>query len=92
MLENEDDLDRELLRLSAATEGVRPRPGFVERVTAAVVTARAPGFGEGVVRFGTAMLAIATLSAAFAVAMGLRGEQHASEAFASAYWVEDFDW
>jgi hypothetical protein len=38
------------------------------------------------------MLAIATLSAAFAVAMGLRGEQHTSDAFASAYWVEDLDW
>jgi hypothetical protein len=91
MHEDEEDLDRVLLRLSAATEGVRPRPGFVERVTAGI-PARAPGFGEGVMRFGTAMLAIATLSAACAVVMGFWGEQHASDAFASAYWVEDFDW
>jgi hypothetical protein len=92
MPENDENLERELARLSAATEGLRPRAGFVDRVGRAIVPARAPGFGEGVARFGTAVLAIAALSAAFAVAMGFRGEQHTSEAFASAYWVEDLDW
>lgn len=91
MLEHEDELDRELARLSAATEGLRPRAGFVERVSRAV-TVRAPSLGDGVARFGAAVLAVAALSAAFAVAMGVRGEEHASDTLASAYWVEDLDW
>lgn len=92
MHETEDDLDRVLARLSASTDGIRPRAGFIERVTRGLIPIKAPGFGDGVVKFGAAMLAIATLSAAFAIALGVRGEEHTSDAFASAYWVEDFDW
>jgi hypothetical protein len=92
MLEMEDDLDRELGRLAAATAGVRPSPGFVRRVASAIEPLRAPGFGDGVMRFGKAMLAIATLSAAFAVFAGVRSEHKSADAFASAYWMEDFDW
>jgi hypothetical protein len=93
MLESpEDDLDRELSVLAAATSAVKPRRDFVERAMKAILPGRTPSFGDGVMRFGTAMLAIATLSAAFAVAAGMKTERTTSDAFASAYWVEDFDW
>jgi hypothetical protein len=92
MLESPDDLDRELSRLSAATSAVKPRRDFVDRAMRAVLPVRAPGLGDGVMRFGTTMLAIATLSAAFAVAAGMKTERTTADAFASSYWVEDFDW
>jgi hypothetical protein len=87
-----DELDSKLALLGAATEGLGPKPGFGERVLAAVNAESVPTFGAGVVRFGRAMLAIAAVSAVLGVTFGFMSEHAADEALATTFGMEELDW
>jgi len=86
---NEDDFDDRLSRLARATEALGPSAGFVGRVLAAVEGDREPGWREGVVRFGRAMLAVAALSALAGLAVAFESERSADLDLAMTYGMEE---
>jgi hypothetical protein len=88
----EQGIERELARLAAATEAVRPRAGFEARVLAAVSLERAPGWERGVLRFGKAMLAAAAVSALLSVIAAARTDEPDDDAVAMTYGLEEMDW
>jgi hypothetical protein len=90
MTELDEEIDARLRRLAAATDQVRPLPGFEERVMARIETA--PEWWTGVVRIGRIGLFAATLAAAAAAVLALRSERVTDQAFAVAYGTVEQEW
>ncbi|HEX4476093.1 MAG TPA: hypothetical protein VH142_13500 [Polyangiaceae bacterium] len=92
MIEPKDDLDLELSRLQGATEALHATRGFTDRVLAAIDALRVPEWGDGILKFGKAILVVAALSAVAATVVGIRSQRAETETLASTYGMEDFDW
>jgi hypothetical protein len=92
MTEPNDPLDTTFSRLSAATAGIRPSIGFNDRVLLALTSIHVPEWGDGILKFGKTVLVVAALSAVTATIVGLKSQRAETEAFASTYATEDFDW
>jgi hypothetical protein len=92
MTELDEQIDARLRRLAAATDQVRPLPGFEERVMARIATAPEPEWWAGVVRIGRMGLFAATLAAAAAAVLALRSEQVTDQAYAVAYGTVEQEW
>jgi hypothetical protein len=90
MTELDEEMDARLRRLAAATDQVRPLPGFDERVMARIATA--PEWWAGVVRIGRIGLFAATLAAAAAAVLALRSEHVTDQAYAVAYGTVEQEW
>jgi hypothetical protein len=93
MTERHESIDGRLSRLAAATESLRPRPDFRDRVLAAVAAERAPVASSrrgndwlaGVAGYGRWALATAALFAAIAVASAAVGARAFDSEAALAY-------
>ena len=92
MTEPDENIDARLRRLAAATEQVRPLPGFEERVMARIATPGEPDWWTGVVRIGRIGLFAATLAAAAAAVLALRSERATDQAYAVAYGTVEQEW
>jgi hypothetical protein len=92
MTELDEQIDARLRRLAAATDQVRPLPGFEERVMASIATTPEPEWWAGVVRIGRIGLFAATLAAAAAAILALRSERVTDQAYAVAYGTVEQEW
>ncbi len=92
MGELDEAIDARLARLAAATELVRPRPGFEERVMAGIAAAREPEWWSGVVRIGRIGLLAASLAAAAAAVFALRSQQVTDQVYAATYGTVEQEW
>ncbi len=87
MTDESSDLDTRFARLAAATEGVRARPDFPERVMQAiaadeapVATAPPPGWVAGVLVASRVALGAAALAALIAVSVAVLQDRQSNDA------------
>ena len=75
MAEQRENLDARVARLRAATDGLRPRPGFGARVAAAIAERHEQGLAEVIALSARRALVLSAVAAAAAVALGLHMER-----------------
>ena len=99
MTELNERWEQRLGRLAEATEGVRPRPTFEDRVMQAIDAEAQPqpslvgaDWFAGLVRVGRLVLATAAVTAAAAVAFAVQSQQAYDQEAAVAYVTMEIGW
>jgi hypothetical protein len=92
MIRRHETVDERLERLAQATEGLRARPGFADRVMLAVQGAPQLGWLESVVLSARAGFAVAVLAAVVALGLAIQSDGVATEASAVAYGAVEVGW
>jgi len=82
--ESNDPSERELSRLLAATDALRPRPGFNARVLGALARESTPGFIELTLSSSRRVLPIALLAAALATVWAVQSDRSVDDALTAS--------
>lgn len=90
MTEQDKDLDARLERIGLMTAGLGPSAGFHDRVFAGLPL-DPPHWGAGVMRFGRAMLAVASLTAVVGIGLAVESDRSTDDAVAATYGLQDLD-
>ena len=89
---SEFDVDQRLARLAQASDGIRARPGFNEKVMlAALASTETSGSGE-LSRSFFRVMPVALLAAVLSVFWALSSEQSTDDAFAAADDTVELEW
>ena len=86
------EVEERLERLARATQDVRPRAGFADRVMQAVQARPATGWIESVATSWRGVFAVAALAAIAAVGLAVQTERAETEASAVAFGAVELEW
>jgi hypothetical protein len=92
MIDDFQQVDDRLARLTRATSPIEPRPGFEARVMLAVRRSAMGDWNVGLWRVGRYALALSALAVVVATFFAVRGEAQDDEQQAVAYGTVDAEW
>ena len=88
---DQEDIDQRLARLSGATEGLRPSPGFSARVMLAIDTQHAPSIFEAAWFSARRLVPVAAIAAALAVVWAVQVDGTVDDELATTYASVGFE-
>jgi len=80
-----EDIEQRLLRLSGATEALRPSAGFSARVMLAIEAEAAPSFLEATWFSARRLVPVAAIAAALAVVWAVQVDGYVDDELATSY-------
>lgn len=91
MTELEEDLDQRLERMASATDGIRPRPGFNQRVMLAVL-AEQPSLTEDLWSAARRLVPVALLAAVLGLVWAVESDRSVDDALALSDDTVELAW
>jgi hypothetical protein len=88
---DQEDIDQRLVRLSGATEGLRPSAGFSARVMLAIDAQGAPGIFEAAWFSARRLVPVAAIAAALAVVWAVQVDGTVDDELATTYASVGFE-